>query len=157
MHAVIVEREADHERVHAEYGLEIADDRNRTAGADGHGFFAPLFGERGSRLAQRWIVERNIEGRSTGEIAELDLAIARQARADEFAEVLANLFGILVPDQAERNLRHGFARNDGFCPLTRIAADDAVHLGGRARGNLLDQQAALLAGRDFQPDRAEEL
>src|SRR6202140_59985 len=50
MHAIVIEREADHQRIHAEHGLEIADDRNRTAGADGHRFLAPLIGERGARL-----------------------------------------------------------------------------------------------------------
>src|SRR4030088_2408235 len=31
MHAVIIEREADHERVHAKHALEVGDDRDRAA------------------------------------------------------------------------------------------------------------------------------
>src|SRR5262245_3356272 len=31
VHAVIVKREADHDRVHAEHALEVADDRDRAA------------------------------------------------------------------------------------------------------------------------------
>ena len=34
MHAIVVEREADHERVHAEHRLEVADDGDRAARAD---------------------------------------------------------------------------------------------------------------------------
>src|SRR5580704_18907650 len=63
MHPVVVEREADHQRLHAEHGLKIADDGDRAAGADGHGFLAPLRGKRGTRLAQSRIVERHLERR----------------------------------------------------------------------------------------------
>src|SRR5579862_2668818 len=45
MHAVVIEREADHQRIHAEHALEVADDRDRTAGADRHRLLAPLVGE----------------------------------------------------------------------------------------------------------------
>ena len=52
MHAVVVEPEADQQRVHAEHGLEIADDRDRAARADRDRLRAPLLGERGARLAR---------------------------------------------------------------------------------------------------------
>src|SRR6202034_4531106 len=47
VHPVVIERKTDHQGVHAEHGLEIADDRDRAAGADRDGLFAPLRGKRG--------------------------------------------------------------------------------------------------------------
>ena len=67
------------------------------------------------------------------------------------------LLWILRADQAERHLRHGLAGDHGLGTLAGIAADDAVDLGGRAGGDLLDQQAASLARRRLEADAAEEL
>ena len=41
MHAVVVEREADQQRIHAEHALEVGDDRDRAAGADRHRLACP--------------------------------------------------------------------------------------------------------------------
>src|SRR5664280_1146860 len=40
--------------------------------------------------------------------------------------------------------------------IAGVAADDAVDVAGRPRRDLLDQQAALLAGRKRKPDRLEK-
>ena len=45
----------------------------------------------------------------------------------------------------------------GLGALPGIAADDAVDLGGRTRGDLLDHHPVLFAGRLLQPDLAEKL
>src|SRR3984893_10355013 len=50
MHPVVVEREADHQRLHAEHALEVTDDGDRATGTDGHRLLAPLLGKRGARL-----------------------------------------------------------------------------------------------------------
>ena len=74
----------------------------------------------------------------------------------EGAERGADFLRVLLADQAERDLRHRLAGNDGLGPLAGVAADDAVDLGGRARRDLLDQHAVLLARRRLQADLAEE-
>ena len=107
-------------------------------------------------LLSAGIVERQLQRRRQAEIAELDLAVGRQPRAHEGAEAVAHLLRVLLADQAERDLRRGLARDDGLGALAGIAADDAVDLGGRPRGDLLEHQAALLAGRDLEADLAEE-
>ena len=156
MHAVVVEREADQQRIHPQHALEVGDDRDRAAGADRHRLVAPFLGQHGARLVERRIVERELQRRRQAEIAELDLAVGRQARAHEGAEAVADFLGVLLADQAERDFRRGLPGDDGLGALAGIAADDAVDLGGRPRGDLLDQHAALLAGRRLQPDRPEE-
>jgi hypothetical protein len=40
--------------------------------------------------------------------------------------------------------------------LAGIAADDAIDVASRPRGDLLDQQTAFLAGRNGKPDRLEK-
>src|SRR5438270_8770735 len=42
MDAVVVEPEADHQRIHFQIVLKDADDRDRAAGADQHRLFAPF-------------------------------------------------------------------------------------------------------------------
>src|SRR5260370_38486560 len=49
VHPVVIEREADEQRIHAEHVAELADDRNRAARADGHRLLAPFGRERGPR------------------------------------------------------------------------------------------------------------
>ena len=80
MDAVIVEREADEQRIHAEHVLEVGHDRDRTSCPDGNGLVSPLFGENGPRFAKRRIVERQLDRRRQPEISELDFAIGRQPR-----------------------------------------------------------------------------
>ena len=82
MHAIVVEREADHDRVHAEHALEVADDRDRATGADGHRLVAPFLLQRLTRLHQRGAVERQLQRRRATVVLELDLAVGRHARAD---------------------------------------------------------------------------
>src|SRR5580704_9953894 len=89
MDPVVVEREADHQRLHAEHGLKIADDGDRAASADGYRFPAPLLGKRGARLAQGRIIERHLERRIAAEIAELHRTVGRHAGADKIAEGVA--------------------------------------------------------------------
>src|SRR3984885_6771874 len=143
MDPVVVEREADHQGVHAEHGLEVADDRDRAAGADRYRLLAPFLGERGARLAQSRIIERHLERRIAAEIAEFDRTIGWHAGADKIAEGIAYLFRVLGADQTERDLGAGFAGDHGLGPLPGIAADDAVDLGRRPRRDLLEQDAAL--------------
>ena len=42
MHTIVVERETDHECVHAQYGLEVADDRDRAADTNCDSSLAPF-------------------------------------------------------------------------------------------------------------------
>src|ERR1700742_1400917 len=112
MHAVVIEREADEKRVHPEHVLEVGDDGDGAAGADSHRLLAPLLGQSRPRLVERWTVERELERRRQPEIAELDLAVRRQALAHEGAEAVADLLRILRANEAERHLRLGLAGND---------------------------------------------
>ena len=71
-------------------------------------------------------------------------------------KVSRDLLRILVADEAEGDLAARLAGDHGLGALARIAADDAVHVAGRTRLDLLDQHAALLAGGMLQADLAEE-
>src|SRR5205823_1654564 len=88
--------------------------------------------------------------------AEFDRTVAGDPRRDVVAEVLAYLQRILALDQAEGDLGRGLRRDHRLRALADIAADNAVDVAGRARGDLLDQEAIRLAGRDRQPDRLQE-
>ena len=86
MHAVVIEAEADQQRVHAEHVLEIADDRDRAAGADRDRLVAPLLGQRRARLGERRIVVGDLQRRAAGVIDEVGLGVGRQLLAHELAE-----------------------------------------------------------------------
>src|SRR6185437_12057622 len=64
MDAVVVEREADHQRVHAEVALERADDRDRRAAAHQHRLLAPLGAERLQRRRDVGAFERELQRRA---------------------------------------------------------------------------------------------
>src|SRR5689334_5285975 len=121
MHAVVIERESDHDRVHAEDALEVADNRDRATLADGERLLAPFSRERDTGLGKRRTVERHFGCRRAGEALELDLCISRQPRAHESMEGGAYLFRILRPDQAERYLRRGLRRDHGFRTFASVA------------------------------------
>src|SRR6185312_16445541 len=89
-------------------------------------------------------------------VAELGLAVAGKPRGHIIAEGFSDFGGVLSLDQAERYLGGGFRRDDGLGALADVTADNAVDVAGRARGNLLDQQTILLAGRNRKPDRLQE-
>ena len=157
MDAVVVEPEADQQRVHAEHVLEVADDRDRAAGADRDRLAAPFRRQCRLSLPERRAVIRQLQRRVLRVIDEFRRAIPRQALADERAKRLADLPRVLLADQAERDLGGSRARDDGLRSFPGIAADDAVDVAGRPGRHLLDQDAVLFAGRNFQTDLAEEI
>src|ERR671934_1429003 len=134
MHAVVIEGESDHDGVHAEDALEVADDRDRATLADGERFLTPFSGERGPGLGERWTVERHFGCWRAGEALELDLGISRQTRPHEGMEGGANRFRVLRPHQAKGYLGRGLSRDDGFRTFSGVASDHAVDFGRRARG-----------------------
>src|SRR6516165_4725844 len=156
MDPVVIKGKTDQKRVHSEYVLKVADNRNRTSGADRDGFLAPFLGQRVASFAKRRIIERHIKCRSTGEVAEFNSAVRRHTSADEFTERMADLLRVLCADQAEGHFRHRLAGNDGLSALPGIAGEDAVHFRGGPGRDLLDQHAVLFARRDLQSDRHEE-
>src|SRR5712672_2690602 len=156
MDAVVVEPEADQERVHAEQSFEIGADRNRGARADQQSVLAPLLGEgaaHGGELRHS-PVER--DRRRAGMADEFGLAIGRQAGTHEGAERDADLLGLLAAHEAERYLGGSFQRDHGLRPLARIAAPYAVDVAGRPRRQLLDQATVFLARWHAQADRTEK-
>src|SRR5215831_609973 len=126
MHAIVIEGEADHDRIHAQHALEVADDRDRAALADRERLFAPLRGERRARLGERRILEGNFGCRRTGKTLELDLGVSGKTRAHESMEGGTNFLRVLCPYEPKRYLRHGLARNHGFRSFAGIAPDHAV-------------------------------
>ena len=64
VHAVVVEAEADHQRVHLQVALEGADDGDRAARARHHGLLAPFGVERAARARQRLGREGELQGRA---------------------------------------------------------------------------------------------
>src|SRR5258706_9935516 len=97
MHAVVIEGEPDHDGVHAEDALEVADDRDRATLADGERLLTPFSGERGAGLSKRRTVEGQFGRPRAGEALELDLGISWETRAHESMEGGANLFRVLRP------------------------------------------------------------
>src|SRR5437763_961153 len=53
MDAVVLEPEADHQRIHLEVALKDADDRDRAAGADQHRLFVPFRMQCATRAPER--------------------------------------------------------------------------------------------------------
>src|ERR1700742_2338924 len=89
-------------------------------------------------------------------VAKLGAAILRQPRGHVITKRLAYPGWVLPLHQPERDLGGSLRRNHGFRTLAGIAADDAVDVASRARGDLLNQQAVLFAGRDRKADRLEK-
>src|ERR1700681_454932 len=83
MHAIVVERKADHDRIHAEHPLEITDERDRAALPDHDRLLAPFGGQGGARLDERRVVEWKLDRRRAAEVPELHLAVDRQAGTRE--------------------------------------------------------------------------
>ena len=103
VHAVVVEGEADQQRVHAEHVLEIADDRDRTAGADRDRLGAPLLGQRRARLAERRIVVGDRKRRAAGMADEAAVRRPADGRA-RICGTTRGSFPILRADEAEGDL-----------------------------------------------------
>src|SRR3954465_9589432 len=101
MPAIVVESEADHDGVHTEHPLEVADDWDRAAFADRERLLAPFLRERGARLRERGIVVGQLDRRRAAEIPECDLTVDRQFRLHIGAKAVADFLRILRADQAE--------------------------------------------------------
>ena len=86
MHAVVIKGESDHDGVHAQEALEVADDRDRAPLAEGERLLTPFSGERGTGLGERRTVERHFGCRRASEALELDFGISRQTRPHEGME-----------------------------------------------------------------------
>src|SRR5215468_1825605 len=76
MHPVVIEREADHNRVHSKNPLEVADDRDRATLPNRDRFLAPLGGKRGAGFDERRVVEGKLRCRGAGETLKLNPASA---------------------------------------------------------------------------------
>src|SRR5262245_37116388 len=157
MDTIVVKREADEQRIHAQYIFEVRHNRDRPSCAHCHRLVPPFFSEDAPRLGERRIVKGELDRWRQSEIAELDFAVARQARPYKVTKGIADFLGILLADKTERNLRARFAGDDGFRALPRVSANDAVDLGCRPGRHLLDYQAVFFAGRILEPDRTQEL
>src|SRR5688572_22992297 len=131
MGAIVIEREARHETVHAQNALEAADNGNRPPGANENRLAPPFFGQSSGRLGNERIALRKLNGarRTAGRI-EAGPAILWDAVLDEAAKRSLHRFGVLIADQAEGELGGGLRGNDGLAARSRVAPDNAVHLAG---------------------------
>ena len=120
------------------------------------GAFAPFGFERGARLAHRFTVESEMDGRTAAVLAELHLGIGRQPIRDILAEGGADLLRVLPGDEAERHLGFGGGRQHRFEPGTGIPASKTVDLAGRPRPDLFEDRPVNFAGRGRQPGTAQE-
>ncbi len=157
MDAVVVQREADEQRVLAELLLEMADDRDRAAAADGHGRAAPFLGQRGRGPGELRAVMIDRHRAVALAAEEFHRAVRRDAGAHEGTHRVAHMRRVLVGDEAAGDLGGGDGGDDGLAALANIAAPHAVDLEGRARAGEIHDGAALLARGDGKADRAEEL
>ena len=119
---------------------------------------APLLAPAPSRaLSSAGLSNESCSGGARPKLANSTLQSAG-IRARTKARKASRIFsGSCSPTRRNETLADRLAGDDGLGALAGIAADDAVDLGGRPRGDLLDQHAVLLAGRNLQPDLAEEL
>ena len=151
MDAIVVEAEADHQRVHAEDALEhrpttgIEPPTPTSAGSSPH--------SSGSALRARC---RNGPSRAGGVAGlppwahELDAAVGRDARADEGAERFADLRRILVADEAERDLGGGLRRDHRLEAVAGVAADRCRS----PRRSAATRSARAPSGRSRRPGRS---
>ena len=89
-------------------------------------------------------------------IAEFGRAIAGQPRRDIIAKGLSDLVRLLSLHQAERYLCGRFRRDHRLRTFTGVAANDAIDVASRPRGDLLYQQPPFFAGGNRKPDRLEK-
>src|SRR4029450_6450730 len=157
MDAIVVKREADEQGVHPQHIFEVGHDRNRPSCAHCHRLVPPCFSEDAPLLGERPIFKGELDRWRQSEIAELDLAVAGQARPYKVTKGIADFLGVLLADKTERNLRARFARDDGFRAFPRVSANDAVDLGCRPGRYLLDYEAVFFTVRVLEPDRTQEL
>src|SRR5262245_41947080 len=156
MDTIVVKREADEQRIHAQYIFEVRHNRDRPSCAHCHRLVPPFFSEDAPRLGERRIVKGELDRWRQSEITELDLAVAGQARPNKVPKGIADFLGVLLADKTERNLRARFTRDDGFRALPRVSANDAVDLGCRPGRHLFDYEAVFLTGRILEPDWSQE-
>src|ERR1700761_1106980 len=90
MDVVVVEAEADQQRVQSQRLLEVGDDRDRGAGAEQYRLLAPLLRQRLLGRAKRLHVPGQRDRRRQGMVAELRLAVAGESRRDIVAEGLTD-------------------------------------------------------------------
>src|SRR3954470_14525971 len=100
MDTVVVETEADQQRVDPEQAFEVAADRDRAARADQQRLLAPLRRKRLPRRSELRHLPVERKRRRAGVIDELGPAIDRQPLAYVGAEGGADRGGILAADQA---------------------------------------------------------
>src|SRR6478609_8950889 len=137
MNPIVVEAEADEERIDAERALEVATARDRAAAADRDDAPAPLIRERRAGLLEYRRIRRHRQSRGAGMADELGRDVVGQAVADELMERGRDPDRVLIADEAEGHLGRGLAGDDGLAALPGIAAPDAVDVAGRARLDLL--------------------
>src|SRR3984893_16243040 len=157
VHAVIVERKADHDRIHPQYPFEIRDNGDRAAFPDSDGLLAPFGGKRFAGSRKRRTVERKLGCRSQAEVLEIGVRVRGQALSHERTEGVTNLFRILLADEAKRDFRGRMGWNDRLCSFSGIAPHHAVDLRGGPGGTLLDPHAVALARGHLEPDRSEAI
>src|SRR5260221_10824960 len=104
MHTVVIEREADHNRVHTENALEVADDRDRATLADRERFLAPLGGERGTGFGEQRAIEGKLRCRALAELLNFTLASTGKPAPPKAWKAGPIFFGALAPTQPNDTL-----------------------------------------------------
>src|SRR5690606_2617618 len=102
------------------------------------------------------VLQRHDRGVPAAPRLELGAAIGRQPVADELAERFPDSLRVLAADEPEADLRACLGRDYRLEARPRVATPDAVHLGRRARPDMLERRVAALASRVLQPDIAQE-
>ena len=133
MDRVVGQAEADQQAVHAEFALERADDRDRTAGADQRRWSTPFRLQRATRPSHRLAADRKRDRRVGGIGDEFGGDVGGQPRLDEGAEALGDPLRVLLADQSERDLggrlggpSSGATLEPTRCDRTRTGTDDII-------------------------------
>ena len=156
--AVVEEGEADQQRIHAEEALEVADDRDRAAGAASDGRLAPFLRQRVQRLLQERAVDRQRDRRGLPPCSRNSTVQSAGTCARTKARKAARIFsGSCLSTRRNETLAEAFDGDDRLEALAGIAADDAVDLAvGRAQTCSSTERPFSPAGID-RPTSAEEL
>ena len=156
MDAVVVEREADQDRLGVQHLAEVPHDRDRPARAGEDRRFRPFVAERRLRGPEFRAVGGHDRGPSALAGVEVEREIRRKPVAQETLEIAQDRLGVLVAHEPEGELGRGLRGQHRLAAGADIAAPDAVALGGRAGPDLLEHRIARLAARLAEADLAQE-
>src|SRR3974390_732581 len=149
---VVGQAHAHHDAGNLQILLELGDDGNRAAGADVHGVTAEYFVHGGDGGAGVGVVGGDHAGRALAVHLNAGRNPLRGDLGDVVGELLENVVGVLIGDEAHGNLGRTFGGNDGLGAGGDEASDDAVDFERGAGPGAVEHGVSGLAGEHVGAD-----